>query len=1382
LFLDDDGFLADPEGRLGSFLNPDALPFETVSGYRCAVLLGEPGIGKTTELERVNQQGLSAPANTEVLALDLKDYSSEALLAQDLFCDSKIRHWADGSHELLLSLDSLDECMLRVEAVANLLSSRLGRYPFGRLWLRIACRTAVWPESLEQTLKKLWPTQFGIFELLPLRRKDVETAAEAFGVQPESFVREVISRQAVPFAIKPLTLRFLLEQYRREGRLPNQIAPIYLEGCRSLCIESNRSRHETRREGNLSADQRLAVAGRLAALTLFTGRTEISQRDTPTDQHEESVLSIREALGGSESENGQVVEITLDAIRETLDTGLFSARGAGRLGWAHQTYGEFLAARYLTSHALDTEQKLSLITHSGHSSRLVVPQLTQTAVCLATIDPSLFDELLEDNPHVLLRSAGSGWNDIQKSVLTASLLKLIAESKVTDREASEWKGLSNLNHPDLASQLESHIRDRTANLTVRRVAIRIAEACHVTRLQGTLLEIALDRSDHQPTRVQAIRALREVGDNAIRQQLATLLATDLKEDDDDQIRGALLSQAWPELFSLQELTQYLTEPKESSFLGAYWSFLSNEFAQKLSPADLPQALAWVNERDGNYDMLSFFDKAADNIVKLACRNVEDPTICVPLSAVIAARLENEHSLWKQDLFGDPEDNPLREVKKRHLLIQVLVQRSPDAEALSRLKVIRNLQEDDFSWILQQALNAPTEEIEKWILLVQECLSIDVDRYWAPILDALYGKSLAEHFTYWFGPILLGSPMADWQRREWQHSKKISKLEAVEEVIPDTLRQQVDLVLQETGVGAIETWGRLAELLANWQRREYNADIRKYRLWDQLDDKRRSKVIQAAQRYILEGESPEDCTMSRRFSIDELAGFQALYLVSSEAQDFREQLDPSVIARWTPLILKKPGLVDREAKPYEALLHLASQHAPDLVAQKIAQAIDEQNREADNNDRPNLDAQLQACWTGTIEGLLVNKLKSGGLKPGFTVYLLDVLLARNSGPAQQWALQLLKESIPSEEVDQETQLRVALRLLFIAGDAWSSVWSRITALAALQESWTEQAVSHLYDEFEQGRLTTLEGSRLGEICAWLQQAFPEIPRARAGVTSGGYGMAEVLRGQLFNYLQKAGTPNALQALERLARLQPDAPGPKWMLAEAQQAALRHTWNPPAPEEILKMASRPNTRIVGSGEQLLEVILESLERFQQKLHAQTPLVDFLWNRWPNEKGENLWRPKDEEDLSNFVKSHLEEDLVRKEIILNREVEIRRSRGKEIREGQETDILVDAINRHPRSGESQRISVIIEVKGCWNIKDLKLGMREQLVGRYLAESTCRHGLYLVGWFLCDAWDKEDYRKGQTPKWPLQEAREYFREQAVELSRGDLSIRALVLDAALR
>jgi len=1386
LLLDDDGFLVDPEGNLGRFLYPEALSVEAALSRRCAVLLGEPGIGKSTELERINRQGNYASAAAQILDLNLKDYSSDSLLVQELFDSPKFRKWKTGSHELLLSLDSLDECMLRVETVANLLSSRLGRYPVDRLWLRIACRTAVWAQLqfLEEALAKLWRQEhFGVFELLPLRRKDVETAAIATSIQPEAFLHELAARQAVPFAIKPLTLRFLLDKFRRDGGLPDKIEAVYFEGCRSLCTEVNPSRVATSQTGKLAPDQRLAVAGRLAALMIFTGRTAV--RQGPSADQIEGDLSIQEALGGTEEENRQIVEITPEAIRETLDTGLFTARGPSRLGWAHQTYAEFLAARYLIRHGFDSTQIISLITHPDYSSRLVIPQLVQPTVCLVNMKPALFDALVQDSPHVLLRSEASAWDARQKSALTAAFLKLIAELKLTDSSSELWRSISKLDHPDLPTQLDPYIRDCTANPVVRRVAIGIAEASQVVQLREALLTVAVDRSDHQPTRVQAIRALRKVGDGDSRQRLLTLLNSDLREDDDDQIRGAVLSQVWPDLISFDELTSHLTPPKASSFIGAYWSFLKYELAKSLKLTDLPKALAWVSTQEGRYDILSPISEAAESILREGVRRLEDPAVLDRLADVITARLTHHRALWGENPFDESEVDPLQDDRIRHLLIRGLVEHASDAQSLSRLRIVQRLRESDLSWLLHQLSIAETNmEQKKWSILVQELFFTDVDRYRNPVLEAaLQNEVLAHDLRFCIGPIDLDSPAADSQREQWQNSQALHVVgENEEEPVVLTIAQQVDIILEEHEDEERDIWWGLDGVLGDLRRREFNVDVRKYESWQRLDEKRRLKVIMAAQRHILVGEDTSNGSMSSSFSGMELASFRALYLASAEAPSFLNLLSKDVVQKWTPIVLRKLGIVDDKAEPYVDILRLVSQKAPDLVLDKLSEAIDQQNQAAEASEHPDLRMQIEVCWSDPMESLLVEKLKCGELKPGFSVYLMELLLAKGSEKAQRWALHWLEEPIPSAPEEQEKQLSVALSLLFIERSEWPLVWSRITELAALQGELAERTGHYLYDEFENGQLKTLSGPSLGEICHWLK-SFPESvrPKPLGRPRLMAHGVIEVFRGYLFAYLQKAETPEALQALQHLASLRPDDSSVKWMLAEAQQASLQRTWIPPEPAELLAMAQHRESRLVDSGGQLLDVIEESLERLQQKLHGHDPLVEFLWDKGADDESGIHWQPKDERSLSIFVKTHLEDDLKGRAIILNREVEIRRSLGEEIRQGQETDIQIDAITHNPRSGEAHRVSVIIEVKGCWN-KKLKSAMKEQLADRYLVESACRHAIYLVGWFLCDAWNDGDYRKKDTPKWTLQEANARLREQAAELSQEGSLIRAFNLDTTLR
>jgi hypothetical protein len=60
-----------------------------------------------------------------------------------------------------------------------------------------------------------------------------------------------------------------------------------------------------------------------------------------------------------------------------------------------------------------------------------------------------------------------------------------------------------------------------------------------------------------------------------------------------------------------------------------------------------------------------------------------------------------------------------------------------------------------------------------------------------------------------------------------------------------------------------------------------------------------------------------------------------------------------------------------------------------------------------------------------------------------------------------------------------------------------------------------------------------------------------------------------------------------------------------------------------------------------------------------------------------------------------------------------------------------------------------------------------------------VCSAGL--VGWFMCDQWDAQDYRRDLTPKMTVGEAQAHFDKQAADLSGSSRQIRAFILNAAL-
>lgn len=82
--LADGGFLPDPDTTWGRLLNPSIQDFDQIGSFKCLVLLGEPGIGKSAairqETERVQAQ---KGRQDRVLAFDLREFGRATTFIDD---------------------------------------------------------------------------------------------------------------------------------------------------------------------------------------------------------------------------------------------------------------------------------------------------------------------------------------------------------------------------------------------------------------------------------------------------------------------------------------------------------------------------------------------------------------------------------------------------------------------------------------------------------------------------------------------------------------------------------------------------------------------------------------------------------------------------------------------------------------------------------------------------------------------------------------------------------------------------------------------------------------------------------------------------------------------------------------------------------------------------------------------------------------------------------------------------------------------------------------------------------------------------------------------------------------------------------------------------
>lgn len=1355
-------------------MNPSLLSLEDLGNKPCLGLLGEPGMGKSTALkahyEIASRRILSSD---KACFFDLRAYSTDQRLLNAIFDSPVYRDWQQGSHQLHLFLDSLDECLLRLEYVSAILKEGFTRAPVGRLTLRIACRTSTWQKSLEEELQRLFGYEhIGVFELAPLRHKDVAQYAADRGLPAEAFLEEVIRRNAGPFAARPITLKFLIATYQRTQSLPPTRTTLYEEGCLCLCEETSVSRRDAGRTGTLTREQRLDIASRIAALTVCCNRYGIWTGANLGDQSPEDI-PFDAIVGGSEPSTSGV-QVTKVALREVLDTGLFSSRGSDRLGWSHQTYAEFLAARYL-ARKVSLDQIYAIIEHPD-SSKAIVPQLHETAAWLAEMNGELFTRITEYDPAVLLRSDVATAEQAARRALVQRLLHLADVGRFFDTDWTLRSIYSKLRYPEMVDDLTPYVSDRSKGVIVRRLAINLAEDNALVGLDRKLVAVALDAEENYHVRCQAASAIAEIGQSSSKASLIPLALAKCSELPDDELKGAALQAAWPDHVSARDLFAALTHPQGELIGGLYDQFLRRGLALHLKPADLPVALVWA-EQNIDVDEVGPMTELWEGILVFTLDHLNIPTVPGLLATVLRRRLQERFHI--DSSYGEHRiRQKLRNCdgRLRLAVLREMLRQSPldDSLAVSIVQEGIAAKEDLaelLSW-LDELESAFTKigiaKILRYLVDPQ-----DVDGFAAIIGAAQVHTSLREELDWILRPIEMNSPEAVRLKERLEELNSRTRSEPASLDPPPTVRVSACLESMENSSHAFIKLGSeltLEPTSTHYRSHPFLRPISKEPGWINSDEVTRFRIQAAAHKYLL-GYDPEPDRWlgTETIPYSAMAGYRALSLIL-EADPKTEQNLPqgvwnNIAATITALPLGESGSMDR------MILKSAYAHAPELFRRSLGILIS-----ADNERHKQVFVlnRLEGLWDEDLEQVLLDALQQEGMSVGSVGSLLSVLLAHESEAARDVAVGWVGEQHDASE----RAVTAAAKLIGFTEDAgWGVVWPRIQAdpefgLNVLSEvTWNPTAPRRPLG-------ARLDEHQLGDLYRWLVRNVPYCDEIHTG--GGIVGPTETLqmfRDSVLGALRDRGTWVACDEIRRTFAEFPELTWLKIALLDADIGARRHTWVPPSFREVIAAAQNTDTRLVRNGQHLIDVLIESLVRLQARLQGETPSAIDVWNELPG----NVFRPKKETQVSDYLKRHLVEDLVQRGIVSNREVEIRMRTGEQGSSGERTDIHVDAIRLEDGKAEYDKVSVVVEVKGCWN-DNLLTDMEGQLVNRYLRDNRSANGLYVVGWFTCPQWDTTDPRRDAASRHTLETLRDQLNMRAKRLSSNGSVIRLVVLNFALR
>jgi hypothetical protein len=1370
VLLDEEGYLADPESPANSFQEASAIAVSDLDAKEAWVLLGEPGIGKTTSLTAMRDRAQIKSGGQVIFVNLLSVESKEDLFRKAEGGQSANTHGYHGE-AIELFLDGLDECTERQKLAVDWIQELVTDFrSFGQCRVRISCRTACWPGILQKRLGELCGP-FGLWELLPLRKKDAaDIASSKLGENGcTSFLDCIENQRLGAFASRPLTLMMLLGIWRENPDMRAMSrAELFENGLKALCMEQNETFQARGEISARSADELMCIASRVAALTLFCKKPFVL---LPEDEPLASVhdATFSEVASLEDCGHGPF-QIDQRAYRDALDTGLFSSRGARRLGWAHRSFQEYLAARYFAMKNAPPAQVISLLASPDDSKGRLAPQLHGFSSWLASIDGGFRKALLALEPLALLSCDPYTLTNEEKAKIFSNLLQRVDSEEMFDIDRLAIKSLG---YPGLEELLYPILSDNSKGDVLRRISLDIAVECRPAKLKDLLVDKALDQKCSSQIRARCISSLHLMKSTESFKALAGLVGPGREPDPDDEILGNTILATWPGVLDGESLFGALSPPRNDHLWGSYRYALQSWIPENIDPEVLHCGLRWMLGLGDALFAERSFQEVMEGLLDLALNHSKDRNTLDLLADVISKRIRIMHHAIPNSLQAKAKAIFSAYPTRRRAIASTAI-----ASLLSNPSLMLELlsgacpliKPSDLKWLLSKYSSASDMRMLRalmklifWIadlrnhttrstvegILLTSPLGIEAQAW----LDAHDAR------TQGVTPTRFASATGKKSRAESDLSKEIAVITRKMEG-PSAWLGVIGAILGRDGT----PWDAM---------RLEIGDIEESPQFATLSDTQRQTILDLAESYCTEID-PGAFRLHgfRRFSYAEIGVYYALLLLASNGKlECLLQGKALLLRKWARTILKLHPL-NGDDKVREVLVRTLMEVVPETVIELIEEEI-----RSEFSEKLSLipEENLRLLWNTQVEKTCMRILQSTDTPIGIVDQLLQELLLRDSCSAVGWAKgQLSLDTWGTQDGYQRALVAAVALLRKSPTENWALVWGISQNNRDFGKDLL-QAYAYKTHDHEYELLQALSDSSLGELYRWLIGEFPheqDSPHLGTHEVTERDSVVE-LRDCIPRLLASRATLLACGVLASLAESFPDDPRMKWLLAESSKKTLEKSWeasDPLTARQLWGLIGDGRIRSITSEASLGNAIIEILEDLQDKLQGETPASRLLWNS----DQETCW-PKSEEDLSDLVKLYLEERLVDQRIVVNREVQIRRGMGSAI--GQRTDIHVDLI---PQDGSSGHLRAIIECKGCWN-QNLATAMETQLRDRYLEDNCCKAGIFLVGYFDCTTWNrpKDSRRHGAHS---LADLRNLLGNQARHLSSQTVWITSLVLDCTIR
>lgn len=1293
-----------------------------------ALLFGSAGSGKSVSLRSFAKMHLETMAGG-LMVFDLKDATVQEIET------SVLAALQSNLDPIVVLIDSLDEAMLTGNGrTCRELGRAIATFPSGRVTIRVAGRPHPFNKELLDRIDQAWGSgQVTVHRLLPLSQSDVALAAEVFAVDPDAFLRAVHEKHVPELAAEPLTLIALLKSFQAGSALPESRTELYEQMIVRLAEEVDESRSTLAGAApTMSLGSRSEVAENIAAALSFGGSAVIHLgRASVTPPERIHIDTLAGAPTGPD-----LREQTLDEIREVLTTGLFRSTGIDGVCFAHLSFQEFLAAKWLKRQSFGWPDLNSLLWDPDDEGRLY-PHFMPEASWLAALDPTVVDNLISADPVAAIQADTAGWSDEQRAHALASVLNGIATSQLPNDTLSFRDGRS-FRSTRAAEIVASYAFDQSAPSNVRVDAIQIASSLHLTTLVPGLLSVALDAADDSRVRTWAVMVLNDIGSEQDKEQLISLVSM---TGDEDVARVAVHC-LWPDHLTTAAVLAFAERDLSRHSLD--YAFEKQDLVL-LPDTDLLHLLRFVlRHLDTNRRVLGFLDENfADRIVAEGLARIHHPPVLE-----LIARIFRQEGHRARTLFAPDSETGLK-LNDQSTRLAVL-------ERIGRLELKRKeagsyrnpfsvKREEDAVALLHLAQQQDDDRAFEVFANAGMNYHIWGDMaLWSQALDlSTTDPRWRRHFPWLFANDIGGREFLAWQ--DQQRYERV-KQPRIRKASKRKLRGLFDghLATLETAVNRLPAI--LWNLKFDWNGPErQHAPCVPWRTRPGL-----AELTEEQQRTLDEA----SILFARRHLDvlpDELGVRQAVYVVLEDLA----LSNPEQLASLTAGHEENAGAVWAESvdcfsrmvagKEYFSsfagfILRYCQSAACAGVAAKL------QARTAD--EVKSLTYVVDDVWTEPLQDVFFAWFSSQA--PSLARLAVLENLVRHGHPAAcHWCLDYLEGTTPEGGWPLWKEVaKVALNGCTAA--SWLVLWP----LMKEREEVALELLRSTNGRREGTVVAALNDDQLADLWAWLQGRYtvPQ-PNRDGGIQPDT--LDDICNG-IVNKLSAAGTESAVVALRQMAEGYEQG---HWIWSShargnrAWRAQRFAAWEP---ADLWRFARRGRRRTVRDAQELLADVVAELANFEPWLQSNRR-VDLLWDQ-----GQVL-SAKPEPRASTVIRDYLESRLRGHFAVQEAEV----GKGK-------TDIWVLAQASAAPSGQA---TVVIEVK--WSHHGAAdTAMETQLCKKYLSATASAAGLYLVLW----SDGGQPYKQRSKQRWQSEAiCKEELAKQAEKLTTSSRFVQSLVVNAGL-